>query len=122
MRTAAVAIIVNVDKVLMGLAASDDFRYGKWCFVGGGIDGDETPYQTAVRESSEEAGIVVTARPGEAYIEESRPNIVYVVCDYVSGNPIPNEEFFELGWFKIGRIPEGMNILPLNLKIIEKLL
>lgn len=122
MRTAAVAIIVKEDEVLMGLASSNDFRYGKWCFVGGGIDPGETPYQTAVRESSEEAGIIVTARSGEAYIEESRPNIVYVICDYVSGDPIPNDEFFKLSWFKINAIPEEMNVLPLNLKIIDKLL
>lgn len=122
MRTAAVAIIVKGDEVLMGLASSKDFRYGKWCFVGGGIDPGENPYQTAVRESNEEAGVIVTSRPGEAYIEESRPNIVYVICDYISGDLIPNDEFFKLDWFKINTIPEVLDILPLNVKIIEKLL
>lgn len=122
MRKAAVAIIVNGDKVLMGLATSSDFRYGKWCFIGGGIEEGETPLDAAERESWEEAGIKVKARVGEAYIVDEKPHVVYVICDYISGDLNPNNEFFELAWFPIHNIPPGLNVLDLNLKIIGNLL
>lgn len=120
-RKAAVAIILKGDKILMGLATSKDFRYGKWCFIGGGIEEGETPYEAAERESFEESGIMVKAREGETYIVEDKPEIVYVVCDYIEGELKPNEEFFELTWIPIHNTPKGLNVLELNRKILNKL-
>lgn len=122
MRKAAVAIIVSGNDVLMGLATSPDFRYGKWCFIGGGIEIGETPLEAAERESHEEAGVIVKARPGEAYIVDERPHIIYVICDYVSGALNPNDEFSKLDWVPINSIPPELDVLELNRKIIEKLL
>ena len=121
-RRAAVAIVVKGDKVLMGLASSSDFRYGKWCFIGGGIEPGESPMEAAERESREEAGIEVVSRTGEAYIVDDNQAIVYVVCDYVDGELKPNHEFFEMAWFPIHNIPLGIDVLELNIKIIANLL
>lgn len=120
MRKAAVAIVVRGEEVLMGFAASKDFRYKKWCFIGGGIEKGESPMEAAERESMEEANVVVEARTGEAYIVDDKEAIVYVVCEYLEGKPIPNDEFFELKWFNIHDLPT--DILELNAKIIANLL
>ena len=120
MYKAAVSIIVKGDKVLMGYATSKDFRYKKWSFIGGGIERGESPIEAAERESREEANIVVTARPGELYSVDGKESIVYVICDYVKGMPVPNDEFFQIGWFDINDLP--IDTLELNAKIIANLL
>jgi 8-oxo-dGTP pyrophosphatase MutT (NUDIX family) len=117
---ASVALILKDDRILLGLSTSPDARFGKWCFVGGMIDPGESPFEAVVREAREEAHVIVTARLGEAYKVDEKPEIAYIICDYQKGMPIPNDEFKELGWFNIHKLP--INMLELNSRIIANLL
>jgi 8-oxo-dGTP pyrophosphatase MutT (NUDIX family) len=117
---AAVALVIKDERILLGLSTSKDERYGKWCFVGGMIDPGESPIEAAIREAREESNVIVTARPGEAYRIDEQPHVAYVVCDYNKGLPIPNDEFKELGWFRIDKLP--IDMLELNAKIVANLL
>lgn len=120
MKKAAVAIILNdKNEVLLGLSTSSDFRKGKLCFVGGGIEEGESVLDAAVRESQEEVGLVVTPRKGEVYKIEGNDRIVFVICDYNSGEIVPNDEFSHVGWYGVNNLPT--NILNQNKQIIEKL-
>ena len=119
MKKAAVAIILNGNKVLLGYSASKDFRYKKWAFVGGGIEEGETPYEAACRESKEEASIKVKTREHSGFFVNDKENIIYIICDYIEGTPTPNHEFFLLGWFNLDNLPE--DTLELNVKILKKI-
>ncbi len=120
MKRAAIAIILNSNnEVLLGLSTSPDFRKNKLCFVGGGIEEGESIIDAAVRETQEEVGLNVTAREGEVYKIEGNEKIMFVICDYVSGEITPNHEFSHVGWYGVNNLPP--NILNQNKQIIEKL-
>jgi mutator protein MutT len=106
MPVAGVAIITNENnEVLMGLSTANDFRNGKWSFVGGGIEKGETPEQAAEREAWEEAGIYVMAE-GRVFVLKDRPSIVYVQCRHVGGEIKHNNEFSEMRWFSLESLPK----------------
>lgn len=120
MKKAAIAIILNNNnEVLLGLSTSSDFRKGKLCFVGGGIEQGESILDAAIRETQEEVGLTVTPRKGEVYRIEGNDRISFVVCDYNSGEITPNDEFTHVGWYGVNNLPK--NILDQNKQIIEKL-
>jgi len=102
--TAAVAIIVNKGKFLLGKSTATDFREGKWTFVGGGVDERENPIETAVREAREESNAKVEAISSPFTIN-SKESVVFVVCRYLDGQIIPNNEFSYLGWFEQDNLP-----------------
>lgn len=52
----ATTIIINKDKALLHLHK----KLGIWIPVGGHIDRDELPQETAIREAKEESGLVIT--------------------------------------------------------------
>lgn len=116
---ASVVIIVKDGEFLLGTSTDTDFRQGKSCFVAGGIEVGENPIQAAVREAQEEAGIIVKPRQGEVYKVDGTENIVYVVCDYVSGDVNHNHEFSSMGWYGVNNLPP--NILERNAQVIQKL-
>lgn len=120
MKRAAIAIILNNNnEVLLGLSTSPDFRNNKLCFVGGGIEQGESVLDAAIRETQEEVGLIVTPRKGEVYKIEGNDRIIFVVCDYNSGEITPNSEFSHVGWYGVNNLPP--NILNQNKQIIEKL-
>ena len=99
---AAVAIIRNRDKWLLGLAKNTgDDRNNKWIMPGGGIKSGESPEEAAVREAKEETGVRCRAISGP--LDDSRkPNVAFVVCktnDSRKESLRPNHEFAVLGWF-----------------------
>jgi len=99
---AAVAIVRNGDKWLLGLAKNTgDDRANKWVFPGGGIKGSETPEEAAIREAKEETGIRCRAI-SEPLEDAAKPGVAFVVCktnDSRKENLRPNHEFVLLGWF-----------------------
>ena len=95
----AVAVIFKGNKVLMGICKNQDDRLGKLCFPGGGIEGDETPYEAAKREAFEEAGVEVKCQPISWLVFEEQPSVAFILCKYQKGNLKPNHEFDNLDWY-----------------------
>jgi len=99
---AAVAIIFDRDKWLLGLAKTNDDRDKKWVFVGGGIKNGETPQQAAVREAREESGLKCKA-VSDVIRDYDRDDVAFIACKYTESRhdiPEPNHEFYAMGWFK----------------------
>lgn len=98
---AAVAVVRDSDRWLLGLSTSTDQRRNKWCMPGGGIKGNESWKVAAERECYEETGIRCTALGG-MFEMRGYPRIAFVPCKVTrSKQPFKmNDEFKALGWFK----------------------
>ncbi len=96
-----------------------NFEVNKWCTVGGHVEKDETPRQTAIRETLEEAGISVQLQDMQALgafykIEHGNPSgmqqwIHFVfVCRKWQGQPhlAEPEKFNQVGWYRLEALPE----------------
>lgn len=56
----AVAIILKKDnQVLLHQRKNTGYADGQWAYIGGGVDGNETIRQAAVREVKEEVGATI---------------------------------------------------------------
>jgi len=113
----ATAVIFDRDLILLIRRAED----GEWSPVTGVVDPGEEPADTAVRESMEEAGVVIEVeRLASIGVTEpvTYPNgdvSQYIDhtfrCRYVSGEPrFDGEETTDVGWFALDEMPE---MLPL---------
>ena len=99
---AAVAIIRDNDKWLLGLAKTNDDRDKKWVFVGGGIKRGETPPKAAEREAMEESGLKCKAI-SDVIRDHDHDDVAFIACKYTGSRrdiPEPNHEFYAMGWFK----------------------
>lgn len=116
----AVGIVFNEkNELLVGLAIADDERSGKWCFPGGGIDGDdEDCLSAAIREVYEETGILTTPMTTMIFIHPTKPMVGFC-CLKAEGDQKfeKNEEFKELKWVGLNKLPEGL--LELNKDILK---
>ena len=96
---AAVAIVKYRDKWLLGLSTSSDDRSKKWCFPGGGIKKNESPFDAAVRECMEETGIKCTATK-TILTTKDKKGVAFIPCKTNSKQQYkPNSEFSVLGFF-----------------------
>jgi 8-oxo-dGTP pyrophosphatase MutT (NUDIX family) len=93
---------------------------GNWATVGGAIEPDETPRDSAVREAMEEAGIrvdlgAILGVVGGPDYRVTYPNgdeSAYVVTVFdatvIEGTPRPDgDETSEVGWFRPEELPVG---------------
>lgn len=95
---AAVAIVQDGQKWLLGLSTAKDDRSNKWCFPGGGVKRGEDADRAAAREAWEETG--VRCRPiGAPFSMPGRKGVAFVHCKETGGELDPNSEFAALGWF-----------------------
>lgn len=106
------------NKVLVGRAASNDDRKGKWTFPGGGINRNETPEKAAERECSEETGVACKTIQS-AMPHRSKPGVAFVICRKVGGTPKPNHEFSELTWAPTSQLADLPDFYPPNLAILK---
>lgn len=104
-------IIVKNGKVLIGKRQEKNQR-GTWCFPGGAIDFFESLEDCALREVREETGLKIkNIRPIYAVDDFRKENkkhwvCVYLMADYVSGEPRPVDGEFELWkWVSWSNIP-----------------
>lgn len=92
---------------------------GLWATVGGAIEPDESPEEAAVRETAEEAGVIVQLQSLVAVVAGPEYRLTYangdlagfvsVVYDatIVSGEPAPDhEETSEVGWFHVEELAD----------------
>jgi 8-oxo-dGTP pyrophosphatase MutT (NUDIX family) len=120
--TAACSIIIrDKTEVLLGLAVTEDDRNGTWCFPGGGVDPEDggDVLAAARREAYEETGCDV--RPtGTVLAHPDKPDVAFVVTEYVSGSCEPNREFAELQWVTFGAIDQFPDIYPINKQVLQR--
>lgn len=114
----AVGIVFNESgELLLGLAIADDERDGKWVFPGGGIDGEESCINAAVREVYEETGITAIPLSTITIVHPAKPIVGFNILKCGVCTPIPNEEFHELRFFPLDKLPK--ETLTLNLEILS---
>jgi mutator protein MutT len=105
----AVAVIVERGgKILMGLRAEGAREAGKWGLPAGFVDRGEVVETAAVREIAEEVGLQVTLGPVLTVISHPEEPVVLLVYPALSaeGNPAPNDDIAEIGWFSPDALPE----------------
>lgn len=125
MRSCARAIIFNGDKILLMKRLKMGKEY--YTLLGGAVEKNESPDQTAIREVFEESTIKVRD-PKLVFIEEAGSpfgtQYVYL-CDYISGEPnlpndseeaywtIPGKNTYEPVWFPVDKLTTIPLISPL---------
>jgi len=108
----ATAVILDGNRILLVRRAED----GEWSPVTGVIDPGEEPADTAVRESMEEAGVLVEAQRlcsvgvTAPITYENGDQTQYIDhtfrCRYVSGEArVNDEETTDVRWFPLSEMP-----------------
>ncbi|MEU9415195.1 NUDIX hydrolase [Streptomyces sp. NPDC048272] len=81
-----------------------------WALPGGGIEGDESAEQAAVREVAEETSLDVKALHviGQRIHPDSGADMTYVACEPVGGEARVEdaEELAEVAWITLDEIPQ----------------
>jgi 8-oxo-dGTP pyrophosphatase MutT (NUDIX family) len=107
------------------------FDTGLWSTIGGSVEPDESPWDTAVREAAEEAGVTVTLSGLRCVMGGPDFRVTYPngdVCSYVAivfdarvvaGEPRPDgEETIEVGWFAPSELA-GLELDRLNRALLS---
>ena len=90
-------------------------RDGQWCMPGGWVDYDLSVRTNTVKEVLEEAGMRVEAVRLIALEDRNRHHPVrhfheicsiLVLCEYISGDFVPNTETVACGWFPPDALPK----------------
>jgi 8-oxo-dGTP pyrophosphatase MutT (NUDIX family) len=107
-KNAAIAIIFNTEKNAIVLTKRRDVPV--WVLPGGGIDEGETPELAAVREASEETGLIVKiVRQVAEYSPVNRlTSQTYTYeCGVVDGEISVGAETKEIQWFSLNNLPSS---------------
>ncbi len=115
-KLAALAVLVRMDQVLL-VKRKYEPDAGEWGFPGGHVELGETALESAVRELREETGVV--ARPSryltnvDLIRHDGDGKVQYhfllaaVVCDYVGGEPVANDDVSDAMWFSLKEVLGG---------------
>jgi 8-oxo-dGTP pyrophosphatase MutT (NUDIX family) len=116
----AVAVVITRDgRFLLGRRGPGVRAPGKWSFPAGYVERGEVVEEAAIREAFEETGLTVELGPLIALISSPGEPVVLAVYPAASfnGNPTPNDDLLELGWFTPDDLPELA--FPSERRIIE---
>lgn len=118
MRHATVGcIVVKNGEILLAKRAEGLLEAGKWCFVGGYVDRDETTEEAGIRETMEESGWVirnltllrVNDNPNRPH--EDRQNIDFIyMAEAVEKTGEKDWESDEVRWFNLSSLPPSEEI------------
>lgn len=116
-RQGVVVVVVRNAEFLVIRRAEGILAGGAWCFVGGGIEPDESQAAAVVREFLEEVGGVV--RPVRKIWEYTRPDgrlhLHWWLAEHDAGPLHPNpHEVAELRWARGEEIRTWPNLLESN--------
>ena len=115
-KLAALAVVIRDGRVLL-VKRRNEPDAGLWGFPGGHVDLGETAMDAAIRELREETTIV--ARPvryltnvdvidrDESGIVKFHFLLAAVLCEYVSGEPIAQDDVSEARWWPVDAILNG---------------
>ncbi len=115
-KLAALAVVIRDNHVLL-VKRRNEPDAGLWGFPGGHVDLGETALEAAARELHEETGII--GRPlryltnvdviehGEDGAVRFHFLLAAVLCDYVSGDPIAQDDVSDARWWAIGDLLRG---------------
>lgn len=115
-KLAALAVVVRGGRVLL-VKRRNEPDAGLWGFPGGHVDMGETALDAAVRELREETTLI--ARPiryltnidvieqGETGAVRFHFLLAAVLCEYVSGDPIAQDDVSDARWWPIEEVLAG---------------
>ena len=120
-KVAVIALIEDAHRVLLVRRAVAP-RIGCWSLPGGYMDADERPDEAVVREVFEETGVAVRvtglytvhSMVGHAHSSNDRLSprnaapkgiVLVYLAQRVSGEPVPNDDVSEAGWFSPDQVP-----------------
>ena len=128
MRVRAGIVLIQENKVALIERHRAGLEY--FVFPGGGVDGDETPEQAALRETMEELGIEVVIKQKVVEINLGpKSRQIYFLVEHVSGEfgtgsgeeftdsdpNDPDEGIYVPIWMPIDELPRRVNIYPSDL-------
>lgn len=103
-RKGVMGVIEKDNKILLGIEAKDTPYKGLWRFLGGKLEGNETPEQAMIRETKEEADIKIRVKKFIGTVKGTVNDIMIDICvtEWLEGDIKPNKrEFSELRWFTL---------------------
>jgi 8-oxo-dGTP diphosphatase len=103
--------IIQNSKVLLAKRAIEPFK-GWWDSIGGFMEIEESPQETALREVKEETGldielIEIIGTTKDQYNDEHIVPISFI-GRIISGVPKPADDVEKLRWFSIDRLPKNI--------------
>jgi len=124
LRAAVYLMLIKNDNILLVRRFNTGWQDGKYSFVSGHLDGDETVRQAMIREAKEEAGIVIKSEDLHVvHTMHRKSNYEYIdfflVASKWKGDPKNKEpdKCDELRWASLKKLPD--NVAPNVKKAIE---
>ena len=125
LRTAVYLILLKNDKVLLPRRFNTGWMDGKYSLIAGHLDGNESVFDSMLREATEEAGIKITKKdliPVKVLHRKSSDNEYvdfFFLAKHWEGEPSIQEpnKCDDMSWFSISHLPE--NILPYVKEVIQ---
>ena len=118
MMEAAVTIIIDKKErilLLKRMTPQKDFG-GFWGFPGGAVEDGETYEECAIRETQEEAGLLVS---NLKYVGTDRGFVWIFTTRNYSGTPTLNFEHTDFAWVSIAELP-NYNTIPGTSRLIKE--
>ena len=124
LRSAVYLLPIRDGKVLLSRRFNTGWMDGKYSLIAGHLDGNETVFEAMIRESLEEANLVINKKDLiPATVIHRKSDVEYIDFFFVvnkwEGEPIINEpeKCDDMSWFSVDDLPD--NLLPFIKEAIE---